>query len=415
MRFFIVSCVFPPEPVTSAGTSAHIAKELTQQGHNVQVITNFPNRPRGRLYAEFTRCIFRRTTMDGLPVLRCFSTFSKESRLLSRFLENITFGLTSGLAVLFMKRPDVIYANTWPIFAQGLLMLACKLRHMPLVLSVQDLYPESLVVQKRGFEKTSRSYAFFRWLDAQITRNCAVLIVISEKFKEIYVSDRRIPENKITVIPNWIDDSHTIVTSAGDGIRKTHDIPAGAFLVVYGGNIGTAAGVEHLIDAFQHLLSQENIYLLLAGAGSSLQNCLERIQKYQLERVKIHSPWQASDTFAVLSAADLCILPTQGEQSLVSLPSKLLSYMLAGCCVLALAAPESEIARIISVSQAGWVISTNDSGALANCISDISRLSSNERGSRGQAGRNYVLKHFSKLTNVTKVIEILEQIGGKGG
>ena len=147
-----------------------------------------------------------------------------------------------------------------------------------------------------------------------------------------------------------------------------------AFLVVYGGNIGAAAGVENLIDAFKHLLSQENIYLLLAGGGNSLPNCFERIQKYQLTRVKVHSPWYASETYPLLSAADLCILPTQGEQSLVSVPSKLLSYMLAGRCVLALASSESEIARVITNSQSGWVVSAGDATSVADHINNISRL-----------------------------------------
>jgi glycosyltransferase involved in cell wall biosynthesis len=235
------------------------------------------------------------------------------------------------------------------------------------------------------------------------------LIVISEQFKETYIRDRKIPENKITVIPNWINDSQVITSAHGDYIRTKHNIPADAFLVIYGGNIGVAAGMENLLEAFQNLLPQENIYLLLAGAGSNLLSCLELIRERKLDNVKIHSPWQESDTFAVLSAADLCILPTQGKQSLVSVPSKLLSYMLTGRCVLAAAAPESEIARILLDSQAGWVISTNDPNALADSISEISRLPSYERDSRGAAGRNFVLKNFSMSQNLQKVVEILVQ------
>jgi len=89
--------------------------------------------------------------------------------------------------------------------------------------------------------------------------------------------------------------------------------------------------------------------------------------------------------------------------------------MLSGCCILATAPIDSEIAGIISSSGVGWVISTNDIGALADCISEISRLSLDERGGRGQAGRNFVLKHFSKSTNVKKVVEILEQMGDQRG
>jgi colanic acid biosynthesis glycosyl transferase WcaI len=412
MKTCIVSCVFPPEPVVSAQTSAQIADEMARLGHPVKVLAPLPNRQMGPNFAEYRRSSLRReTSASGYEIVRCFSFFSWQSSLGSRFLENISFGFSVFFVLLLSPRSDVVYGNTWPIFAQGLLMLVCRLRRMPLILSVQDLYPESLMVQSRGFEKYLFIYSLLRWLDMQITKNCAGLIVISEQFKEVYIRDRRIPENKITVIPNWINDSQVVTVAQGNHIRTKHEIPADGFLVIYGGNIGVAAGVENLIAAFQYLSPQENIYLLLAGAGSNLTHCLDLIRNFQIENVKIHTPWPASDTLPVLSAADLCILPTQGMQSLVSVPSKLLSYMLAGRCILALAALESETTRILLDSQAGWVISTNDTYSLAGYIRHISRLSSYERNRRGEAGRNFVLEHFSGSKNLPKVVGLLLEKG----
>jgi glycosyltransferase involved in cell wall biosynthesis len=149
----------------------------------------------------------------------------------------------------------------------------------------------------------------------------------------------------------------------------------------------------------------------LAGGGNSLPGCLALIQKHQLTRVRVHSPWHQSETYSLLSAADLCILPTQGEQSLVSVPSKLLSYMLAGRCILALASSQSETARVITASQSGWVLSVGDSTSLAGFIRDIARLPLEERNKRGEAGGTFVHKHFSSSENLPKVVGILIQHG----
>lgn len=406
MRILIVSPVYPPEPVVSSQTASQIAWALANYGHSVTVMTAFPNRPDGKLYPGYKRILFQQQVeLNKIEIIRCFSFFSPTSSLLSRFLENISFGLSVFLLLLFSRRADIVYGNTWPIFAQGLLMMACKLRRMPLVLSVQDLYPESLFVQKRGFEKTSRSYAFLHWLDALITRNCAGLIVISEQFKETYVHDRQIPENRITVVPNWINDSQKVEASTGDDIRKKHNIPAGAFLTVYGGNIGAAAGVETLINSYRYLA--ENHYLLTAGGGSHLNECQKLGAEVSPTRIIFYSPWPVEQTSPTYQAGDILVLPTFGRQSLVSLPSKMLGYMLAGKPIIALAYPESELAKLISLAGCGWVVPPDEPEKLANKIEQVSKMKVAERTAYGLSGQNYLLKHMTAEVCLPKICNVL--------
>ncbi len=407
MHLTIVSCVFPPEPIVSAQTSAQISQKMAGLGHHVKVLAPFPSRPIRQAYPQYKRGFLQREICPhGYKIIRCFSLFSSASSLLSRFLENISFGLSVFLVLLFSARADIVYGNTWPIFSQGLLMLACKLRRIPLVLSVQDLYPESLLVQKRGFEKTSLSYALLHWLDALITRNCAGLILISEQFRETYIHDRHILENKITVIPNWIDDSQTNKTSAREDIRKKHAIPADAFLTLYGGNIGAAAGVETLIEAYRYL--EKNYYLLIAGSGSHLHVCQKFGAEVSPERIKFYSPWPVEQTFQTYQVGDVLVLPTFGNQSLASLPSKILGYMLAAKPIIALAHPESELAKLIILSGCGWVIAPEESKKLADKIEQVSNMNVAERNAYGRSGHNYLQKYMTADVCLPKVCNVLE-------
>ena len=188
MKHYLISCVFPPEPVASAQTSAQIAEELTRLGHQVKVLAPYPSRTTETVEPKYKRGLLKsQPCMQGYEITRCFSFSSSVSSLPSQFLENVSFGLSVFFILVFSPRADIVYGNTWPIFAQGLLTLVCKLRHMPLVLQCTDLYPKSLVVQNRMGKGVSWYFRFLRWLDILIAKNCQSLIVISEQFKRIYI------------------------------------------------------------------------------------------------------------------------------------------------------------------------------------------------------------------------------------
>ncbi len=109
MRILIVSCV-PPEPLVSARTSAEIAEFLVWKRDDITVFSSFPNRPGGKLYAGFKRRFWlKENSSKGYTLIRRDGALSGKSNLIGRFIENISFGATSGLAALFTRRPDVIF------------------------------------------------------------------------------------------------------------------------------------------------------------------------------------------------------------------------------------------------------------------------------------------------------------------
>jgi len=409
MKVLIVSCVFPPEPVVSSQTSADIVHGLIERGAQVSVIAPFPNRPAGKLYAGYSRRLYQQDRFVSFKLLRCFSTLSSTSRLLSRLLENLSFGLTGGVATLFAPRPDVIYSNTWPIFATGILYAISRLRRIPIVISIQDVYPESIVSQGR-LSSSNLLKRLLRWMDTRIARGCRAVIVISESFEKIYRDERGVNPARLHVVPNWID-SQSIFPSEplSNTFRVRYDIPEHAFLCVYGGNVGMAAGVETIIESFRHLADLDNLYLLIAGEGSNLAVCRELAQKTSNARILFHSPWRKDETAIVLGAADLLILPTRGLQSLASVPSKLISYMLAGRPVLALASAGSDLAATIERVGCGWVVEPDQPFLTAEQIRAVAMLEVAERHRRGKAGQSYAQQNLTGAACLPRILAILEE------
>jgi glycosyltransferase involved in cell wall biosynthesis len=408
MRVVILSCVYPPEPVVSSQTSSQLAKGLVEKGAEVEVIAPFPSRPAGKLYKGYSRHLYRYESMaGGARLLRCLSIFSRKSTLFSRFMENVTFGLSSALALVVVRRPDVIYVNTWPLFAMGFVVIVAKLRRIPVVLSIQDVYPEVLVSQGR-LRSSSVLARTLEWLDRLVVRHVESVAVISESFRQIYLR-RGVSDNRLHLIQNWVDEQSVDPSADGAGFRQKLQIPKQAFLTVYGGNVATAAGVELAIRAFSHLDSGSNLYFCVAGSGANLDACRRLKLELGCKHIHFYSPWPTEETSEVLAAADLLLLPTYGAQSFASVPSKLISYMLAARPVLAVAAPESDMAVTFYKAGAGWVIPSDDVAGLARKWTEIAQLDRATLRQYGTMARSYAMSNMTKETCLPALLALIEQ------
>ena len=310
--------------------------------------------------------------------------------------------------MLTEPRPDVVYSIVWPLFAEGIVSAIAHLRGIPIVLSKQDIYPESLVAQQR-IKNDSWLVRWMVWLDGIIARAAKALIVISDRFADIYRQGRSVDSNRIHIVPNWTD---TVSEAAEDDwrrFRRSQGVPDDACLLVYGGNIGVAAGVETLIRAFQNLQDLQQLYFLVAGEGSQLDTCQNLVRTMRLDRVLFCTPWPKQDTFRVLGAADLLLLPTQGEQSLASVPSKLITYMLSARPVIALALADSDLARAVELSECGWVVPPDQPEQLSRRIREILGLPRAELVQCGAAGYHYALSNYVGEVCLPKVLHVLEQ------
>ena len=310
--------------------------------------------------------------------------------------------------MLTEPRPDVVYSIVWPFFAEGIVSAIAHLRGIPIVLSKQDIYPESLIAQQR-IQSDGRMARWMFWLDGVIARAASALIVISNRFADTYRNDRAVIADRVHVVPNWTDTTSVAIDGEWRRFRREHDVPDDGFLLVYGGNIGAAAGVETLIRSFRNLKDMQELYLLVAGEGSQLGTCQSLVHTTGIDRVSFYTPWPKQDTSRVLGAADLLILPTRGQQSLASVPSKLITYMLAARPVIALALPHSDLAEAIEQSGCGWVVPPDQPEQLSTRIREILKLPKSELIQRGISGHAYALSNFVGEVCLPKVIHVLEQ------
>jgi glycosyltransferase involved in cell wall biosynthesis len=387
----LISCVFPPEPIVSAKISNDLARTISEN-NDVEVFCPRPTRPAGAIY--YTEDIWK----EPFKKLIVQSYVHPGSSFIARMIESISFGWSSKKFIKKHYRDiSVIYANTWPLFAQLAVARACRKYNIPLVLHVQDIYPETLT-DKLGLAGLLMKKLLMP-IDQYVLRSSKTVVAIGQKMAEFLSFSRGISMNKIIVINNWQDE--TRFKDKNPNSQKNEK-----FTFMYHGSLSPSANIEGVIDAFGKS-ELKNSNLIIAGNGNSKGSSIKSASNYpHLDIEFIEAP--SEKTPELLSLADVLILPLKKGIGKYSIPSKLAGYMLSGKPILAYIDSDCDAADIINKARCGWVISAGNETALVKKMKEVTTLTENSLSIYGTSGRNYALRHLSKKTNLEKLVQTVK-------
>lgn len=389
MTIVIISAVFPPEPVVSAKLSSDISNALSEE-NTVTAISPKPSRPLG---FKFTN----ETLNFKFNHIQTNSYTCPSSSIFGRLIESYSFGKHCYKYISkHQNNIDVIYANAWALFGQYYIVKAAKKYSIPIVIHVQDIYPESLTNKM----PVLRLLINLLWLpiDKYVLRNSTKVIAISDKMKSYLIKTRNLESKKVFVIQNWQDEELFIQNE----IQKEGICP---FTFMYLGNIGPIAGLDLLIDAFNKS-KIENSRLVIAGSGSMKESLIRKVEELVNKNIEF---WDVPDGKVpeIQSYADIMILPIKKGSASSSIPSKLPAYMFSKKPIIACVDAESDTANAISSSNCGWVLAAEDSNSLSEKMQYIVSLSNEVLEEKGENGFKYALENYSKKNNLLKLTTIL--------
>ncbi len=412
MRVYIISAVYPPEPMTSATMGSDIAEEMTKRGHEVTVITSFPNRPSGKIYPNYRRCWKKVQSRGGYQIIYCWHTISKRPTLLSRLAENISFGVTSTIQLIQGPVPDVVYMNTWPLFAQWINSYALSRRGVPVICAVKDLYPESFFGDGQGsLKRIVMSLA--RRIDRQVYYQSTLVIPLNPIMAEHIISTRSIAAKKVRAIYDWVDASGVAKNQPKwNNFRKQHGFSAELFLAMYVGSMTRMAGLKLYVEAAERLRHRQDICILLVGDGAMRKEIELLIQQKALENIKVIYPLKPEEVPEVQAAADVLMLSLLAGGADHALPSKLIYYLLSQRPVIASVKHDGPPDRIIREARCGYVVRQGSPQDLADQL----EKAANNRSSLQQLGENssrYAEEHFSKANVLPRFGDLMEKVGNR--
>ena len=216
MRIGILTQWYPPEPAQIPET---LAKGLTTRGHDVTVLTGYPNYPTGAIYEGYKQRLHTVESQNGVEVHRVPVYPSHDRSALRRLGSFASFAASSSvLGYRALAKVDVVYVYHPPATAGALAGLKHWLGHTPFMLHVQDLWPDSVLDSGMvaAGPSTKVVNTGLNILCNSIYRAASSIVVISDGMGDVLVN-RGVPSEKILRIYNWVDESifHPRATPTG--------------------------------------------------------------------------------------------------------------------------------------------------------------------------------------------------------
>jgi glycosyltransferase involved in cell wall biosynthesis len=408
MKIVIVSCVAPPEPVVAGRVNWDIAEMLSDYGHDVTIITPHPSRPLGK-HDSGRKNLEIINVKDNLQHVRLNSFVYPKYNIFLRSYESWDFGYKAIKYInANLNDADLIYATPWPFLGQYAFVKFNK--SIPIIMNVQDLYPESLFAKIKSSWLTGLLSPLYR-IDKYIANHSSHITVVSDNLKEVYLKGRGVNGDKITVIENWQDEVEFVgsleeraILINKYGLEKVE----GRFVFMYLGNIGPVAGLEKVIEEFG-LLDSSKYVLVIAGSGSFKETCILLVDKLNLSNILFTSvPAGLKSVVELQSIADVLLLPISPMAAGSSVPSKLIAYLFSAKPVISSAEVGSDTGRVILESKCGWLV--DDLQPWHVVMEKAAGNSKEELQVIGGMGYEYGMGRFSKSEGLKKVKELIERI-----
>src|SRR5690606_37593202 len=243
MHILFLSDNFPPEVNAPASRTFEHCREWVRAGHRVTVITCAPNFPAGKLFPGYRNKLFAREMMDGIEVIRVWSYITANEGFLRRTLDYLSFMVTATPASLSVKKPDIVIATSPQFFTICAGYLVSRLRRLPFILELRDLWPES--IRAVGAMKQSRILDWLEKLELFLYRKADAIVVVTKAFKA-NLQTRGIEPSKIHVVTNGADLTRFQPVQKDQQLVETLDLQ-GKFVAGYIGTHGMAHALDTLL------------------------------------------------------------------------------------------------------------------------------------------------------------------------
>lgn len=393
MRVLILTQFYWPEQRSAPNNLAAIAHYLQTRGHDVVVVTGFPNHPLGRIYAGYSMRWRQWDEVQGVPVLRLPLFPDHSLSAIRRGWHYLSFALVAATLGAWLTRRfafDVLLVYLPPLTNWLPASVLARLHGARLVYWESDLWPEALLATG------ARLPGSIRRLIERLDRRAhakTFKICLNSAGHARRLQAKGVESSRIAIVGDWADETLFFPVEADRQLAEMHGLD-GKFNIVYGGSFGPAQDLRTVLEAAALLNGIPNVQLVLIGDGEEEPSLRAFVHERSLDNVRILSRQPMDQMRHFFAIADVLLAHLSPAPHFdLQIPSKLMAYM--ACSRPILCAIRGCAAEIVRDADAGFCCEPGDPSAIADATRELYRMPASRRTRMGNNGRETYLRRYT--------------------
>ncbi|MEW7009859.1 glycosyltransferase family 4 protein [Lentilitoribacter sp. EG35] len=388
MKILVISQYFYPEEFRIND----VVKGLSERGHEVTVLTGMPNYPKGTLFDDYSWWGPYSEILDGSMIIRVPQITRGKGNTIRLALNYLSFALSACFFGIMRcsGRFDIIFVCQLSPATVGIpARFIARIKNVPILFWVQDLWPESL--SATGAINSPFILSMVRKMVQWIYKGCTKILVQSLAFVNPIV-EMGVRKDDIVFFPNGAE---TLFQTTNPPIWDGPSLPDG-FHVMFAGNIGKAQSFETILTAAKLLKTHTHIHWIILGDGRDRDwVCKQIIARDLQQNVHIMGRHPVKDMPKWFAKADV-MLATLSKKPIFALtvPAKIQSYLAFGKPIIS--AIDGETANVVRNSGAGYTVASEDAKALSEAILKMSSLPRSQLIELGDNGKKYFAENYDR-------------------
>lgn len=386
----------------SARTFEH-ARHWASLGHDVTVVTGFPNHPTGIIRPEYRGQFVKREQVEGIELLRTWVYCAANKGFFRRVLNFFSFFFSSLiLGALMTRTPDVVIGTSPQFFCAVAAYLLSRIKRVPFVFEVRDIWPQSAV--EMGVLKNRWLIRSLEAIELHLYKHAALIVPVAESTRD-YLLGKGVPPEKIKIITNGVDAGYLASESiAPEEVRRQFGLE-GKFIVSYIGTHGMAHALNVVLNVAKRFSQDSKVHFLFVGEGAEKENLKQLAERLSLDNLTFLGEQPRERLLGFYRASDVSLVPLRKLEIFRKvLPSKLFELMGVGCPIIC--SVEGEAARLVAAAEAGLCIEPENADALFAAINQL-RAEPELRTQMSSNGQQFVKTHYLRSVLAEKYLSVV--------